>query len=152
MLTGVSWRDLGLIPRRGADLPRSWTRFANRNKGAEFLGNKHASHPINAMLNYCTVVEAGRLARALTAKGMALQVGFFMRTSMGEIRLFGIASNRCARGSTPTYSPSSADVSLAGRTFRRAALRFIASPGRSSPNYCAIVFCPIATFWTRRSG
>ena len=71
-----SWRDLGLIPRRGADLPRSWTRFANRNKGAEFLGNKHASHPINAMLNYCVVVEAGRLARALTAKGMALQVGF----------------------------------------------------------------------------
>ena len=54
-------RDLGLIPRRGADLPRSWTRFANRNKGAEFLGNKHASHPINAMLNYCIVVEAGRL-------------------------------------------------------------------------------------------
>ena len=79
-----SWRDAGLIPRRGADLPRSWTRFANRNKGAEFLGNKHASHPINAMLNYCTVVEAGRLARALTAKGMALQVGFLHSDKHGR--------------------------------------------------------------------
>ena len=79
-----SWRDLGLIPRRGADLPRSWTRFANRNKGAEFLGNKHASHPINAMLNYCVVVEAGRLARALTAKGMALQVGFLHSDKHGR--------------------------------------------------------------------
>ena len=38
-----SWRDLGLIARRGHDLPQSWRRFANRNKGAEFLGNKHAS-------------------------------------------------------------------------------------------------------------
>ena len=79
-----SWRDLGLIPRRGADLPRSWTRFANRNKGAEFLGNKHASHPINAMLNYFTVVEAGRLARALTAKGMTLQVGFLHSDKHGR--------------------------------------------------------------------
>ena len=79
-----SWRDLGLVPRRGADLPRSWLRFANRNKGAEFLGNKHASHPINAMLNYVIVVEAGRLARALTAKGMALQVGFLHADKYGR--------------------------------------------------------------------
>ena len=79
-----SWRDLGLIPRRGADLPRSWTRFANRNKGVEFLGNKHAAHPINAMLNYCVVVEAGRLARALTANGMALQVGFLHSDKHGR--------------------------------------------------------------------
>ena len=67
-----SWRDLGLIARRGHDLPQSWRRFANRNKGAEFLGNKHASHPISAMINYCVVVEAGRLARALAGEGMAL--------------------------------------------------------------------------------
>ena len=79
-----SWRDLGLIPRRGADLPRSWTRFAQRNKGAEFLGNKNASHPISAMLNYCVVVEAGRLARALAAKGMTLQVGFLHSDKHGR--------------------------------------------------------------------
>lgn len=71
-----SWRDLGLIERKGGNLPRTWLRFAQRNKGAEFLGNKHASHPISAMINYCVVVEAGRLARALSGLGMALQIGF----------------------------------------------------------------------------
>ncbi len=79
-----TWRDLGLVPRRGADLPRSWLRFANRNKGAEFLGNKHAAHPINAMLNYCIVVEAGRLARALAGLGLALQIGFLHADKHGR--------------------------------------------------------------------
>ena len=67
-----AFRDLGLRERKGGDLPRSWLRFANRQKGAQFLGSKHASHPINAMLNCAYVVEAGRLARALTAAGFAL--------------------------------------------------------------------------------
>jgi CRISP-associated protein Cas1 len=71
-----SHRDLGLIERSGGNLPRSWLRFANRGRGAEFLGNKHASHPISAMINYCIVVEAGRLARALSGFGLALQIGF----------------------------------------------------------------------------
>ena len=71
-----SHRDLGLVERKGGNLPRTWLRFANRGKGAEFLGNKHASHPISAMINYCVVVEAGRLARALAGEGMALQIGF----------------------------------------------------------------------------
>ena len=79
-----SWRDLGLIARRGHDLPQSWRRFANRNKGAEFLGNKHASHPISAMINYCIVVEAGRLARALAGEGMALQIGFLHSDKHGR--------------------------------------------------------------------
>ena len=71
-----SHRDLGLVERKGGNLPRSWLRFANRGRGAEFLGNKHASHPISAMINYCVVVEAGRLARALAGLGLALQIGF----------------------------------------------------------------------------
>jgi CRISPR/Cas system-associated endonuclease Cas1 len=79
-----SWRDLGLIARRGHDLPQSWRRFANRNKGAEFLGNKHASHPISALINYCVVVEAGRLARALASEGMALQIGFLHSDKHGR--------------------------------------------------------------------
>jgi hypothetical protein len=70
-----AFRNLGLRQRKGGNLPRSWLRFANRQKGAQFLGSKHASHPINAMLNYAYVVEAGRLARALTATGFALPVG-----------------------------------------------------------------------------
>jgi CRISPR/Cas system-associated endonuclease Cas1 len=79
-----SHRDLGLIERKGRNLPRTWLRFANRGKGAEFLGNKHASHPISAMINYCVVVEAGRLARALAGQGMALQIGFLHSDKHGR--------------------------------------------------------------------
>ena len=71
-----SHRDVGLIERKGGNLPRTWQRFAYRGKGPEFLGNKHASHPISAMINYCVVVEAGRLARVLAGEGMGLQIGF----------------------------------------------------------------------------
>ncbi len=63
-----TFRDAGLRERKNGNLPRSWLRFAQRNKGAAFLGNQHASHPINAMLNYCYIVEAGRLAKALAAQ------------------------------------------------------------------------------------
>ncbi len=79
-----SHRDLGLVERKGGNLPRTWMRFANRGKGAEFLGNKHASHPISAMINYCVVVEAGRLARALAGEGMALQIGFLHSDKHGR--------------------------------------------------------------------
>ena len=79
-----AFRDLGLRERKGGDLPRSWLRFAKRQKGAQFLGSKHASHPINAMLNYAYVVEAGRLARALTAVGFALPIGFLHSDKHGR--------------------------------------------------------------------
>jgi hypothetical protein len=75
-----SHRDLGLIERKGGNLPRTWLRFAYRGKGPEFLGNKHASHPISAMINYCVVVEAGRLA----GEGMALQIGFLHSDKHGR--------------------------------------------------------------------
>jgi hypothetical protein len=79
-----TFRDLGLRERKGGNLPRSWLRFANRQKGAQFLGSRHAAHPINAMLNYCYVVEAGRLARALTAIGLALPIGFLHSDKKGR--------------------------------------------------------------------
>ena len=79
-----SWRDLGLIERKGGNLPASWKRFAYRGKGPEFLGNKHAAHPISAMINYCVVVEAGRLARALAGEGMVLQIGFLHSDKHGR--------------------------------------------------------------------
>ena len=78
------FRDAGLRERKGGNLPRSWLRFANRKKGAQFLGPKHASHPINAMLNYCYVVEAGRLAKALAAQGLALQIGYLHSDKRGR--------------------------------------------------------------------
>jgi CRISPR/Cas system-associated endonuclease Cas1 len=89
-----SHRDLGLIERKGGNLPRSWLRFANRGRGAEFLGNKHASHAISAMINYCIVVEAGRLARALSGFGLALQIGFLHGDKHGRNSLVWDAIER----------------------------------------------------------
>jgi hypothetical protein len=57
---------------RGCTSPQN----SGRQKGAGFLGSKNASHPINAMLNYAYVVEAGRLAKALAARGLALQIAY----------------------------------------------------------------------------
>jgi CRISP-associated protein Cas1 len=79
-----NFRDAGLRERKNGNLPRSWLRFAQRNKGAAFLGNQHASHPINAMLNYCYIVEAGRLAKALTAEGLCLSIGFLHSDKKGR--------------------------------------------------------------------
>ena len=41
-------------------------------------------HPINAMLNYCYVVEAGRLAKALAAQGLALPIGYLHSDKKGR--------------------------------------------------------------------
>jgi CRISPR/Cas system-associated endonuclease Cas1 len=59
-------------------------RFARRGKGNAFFGPKHAAHPINAMLNYCYVVEAGRLAKALAAQGLALPIGYLHSDKKGR--------------------------------------------------------------------
>src|SRR6478736_4027607 len=69
---------------KGGNLARTWLRFTNRQKGAAFLGSKNASHPINAMLNYAYVVEAGRLAKALAARGLALPIGFLHSDKKGR--------------------------------------------------------------------
>jgi CRISPR-associated endonuclease Cas1 len=79
-----TFRNAGLRECKGGNLPRSWLRFANRKKGAQFLGPKHAAHPINAMLNYCYVVEAGRLAKALAAQGLALPIGYLHSDKKGR--------------------------------------------------------------------
>jgi CRISPR/Cas system-associated endonuclease Cas1 len=80
--------------RKNGNLPRSWLRFAQRNKGAAFLGNQHASHPLNAMLNYCYIVEAGRLAKALAAQGLCLSIGFLHSDKKGRNRT-AAPGNRC---------------------------------------------------------
>jgi CRISPR/Cas system-associated endonuclease Cas1 len=38
-----AFKDMGLREAKGGNLPRPWLRFANRQKGAKFLGSKHAS-------------------------------------------------------------------------------------------------------------
>ncbi len=90
-----AFRHMGLRERKGGNLPRSWLRHPLRNRGrpafhegvgeAPKSGNpQHASHPINAMLNYAYVVEAGRLARALAARGLILPLGFLHKPKRGR--------------------------------------------------------------------
>ena len=84
------FRDVGLRERKGGNLPRSWMRYPQRNRGRPAFregvggGPENASHPINAMLNYAYVVEAGRLARALTARGLILPLGFLHKPKRGR--------------------------------------------------------------------
>jgi CRISPR/Cas system-associated endonuclease Cas1 len=63
-----SHRDLGLIERKGGNLPRSWRRFANRGRGAEFLGNKHASHPGREPVSSNASVAHGPIVKRLSRK------------------------------------------------------------------------------------
>jgi CRISPR/Cas system-associated endonuclease Cas1 len=66
------WRtfrdDAGLRERKNGNLPR----------------NQHASHPINAMLNYCCIVEAERLAKALAVQGLCLSIGYLRSDKNGR--------------------------------------------------------------------
>jgi CRISPR-associated protein Cas1 len=88
------FRHMGLRETRGGNLPRSWLRHPMRNRGSPAFyaaigkpvkgSPQNASHPINAMLNYAYVVEAGRLARALAARGLALQIGFLHKAKRGR--------------------------------------------------------------------
>jgi CRISPR-associated endonuclease Cas1 len=78
------FKDAGLRERKNGNLPRSWMRFGQRGKGNAFFGPKHAAHPINAMLNYCYIVEAGRLAKALAAQGLALPIGYLHSDKKGR--------------------------------------------------------------------
>jgi CRISPR/Cas system-associated endonuclease Cas1 len=113
-----TFRDAGLRERKNGNLPRSWLRFAQRNKGAAFLGNQHASHPINAMLNYAYIVEAGRLAKALAGQGYVSRSAICMATRRAGTRLFGMRSSHCAPSSMRRSLPSSRRTSSPGATFR----------------------------------
>jgi CRISPR-associated endonuclease Cas1 len=118
-----AFREIGLREAKGGDLPRSWLRFANRNRGAQFLGNKHAGHPINAMLNYCYVAEAGRIAKGLSARGLALGLGFLHADKHGRNSLVW-------DGIEPLRPAIDARVFafIAGREFRRSDFK-PATPG-----------------------
>ncbi len=89
------FRHMGLRERKGGNLPRSWLGHPMRNRGRPAFhagigeapskaSPQHASHPINAMLNYAYVVEAGRLARALAARGLILPLGFLHKPKRGR--------------------------------------------------------------------
>ena len=95
-----TFRDAGLRERKNGNLPRSWLRFAQRNKGAAFLGNQHASHPINAMLNYATSSRRGGSPKRSPRRACASRLAFCTATRRAATRLCGTRSSRCGRRST----------------------------------------------------
>ena len=127
-----AFRDLGLREAKGGNLPRSWLRFANRQKGALFLGSRHASHPINAMLNYAYVVEAGRLARALAALGLTLPIGFLHSDRKGRNSLVWDAIEPLRPAIDARVFALSRLASFAAPTFRKRGATRIGSTGRLS--------------------
>jgi CRISPR associated protein Cas1 len=125
-----TFRDAGLRERKNGNLPRSWLRFAQRNKGAAFLGNQHASHPINAMLNYIAT-SSGPAAwpRPSQRAVWRCRSAIFIATRKAATPLCGMRSNRCALRSMPKYSRLSRRTSLRGRTSRSLATTCIVCRG-----------------------
>ena len=81
--SSISWRRwygaeaLALTPRTGRILP-PWLAnpFVQRASGLGATGPRHATDPINAMLNIAYAKEAGRLGGRLAAAGACLAIGF----------------------------------------------------------------------------
>jgi CRISPR/Cas system-associated endonuclease Cas1 len=76
-LSWVHWQGLQLIPRTGRTLPTWLARpFQHRASGLGSHGPRHATDPINAMLNLAYSREAGRLGSFLAASGACLAIGY----------------------------------------------------------------------------
>jgi CRISPR associated protein Cas1 len=81
--SAISWRrwcgdhTLALAPRTGRVLP-PWLAmpFVQRASGLGATGPRHATDPINAMLNIAYAKEAGRLGARLAVAGACLAIGF----------------------------------------------------------------------------
>lgn len=60
----------------GAGVPVSWRRWDGVRTSAVGWGNRCATHPVNALLNFIYTLHAGRLERALVIEGLDPHVGF----------------------------------------------------------------------------
>jgi CRISPR-associated endonuclease Cas1 len=76
-LSWHAWEGLQLTPRTGRTLP-TWLAqpFTHRSSGIGAKGARHATDPVNAMLNLAYAKEAGRLGSVLFASGACLAIGF----------------------------------------------------------------------------
>jgi CRISP-associated protein Cas1 len=79
-----SWTfDLRFVPR---NWPARWERFEHR-ASAISGGGRHATHPVNAILNYAYSVAAAQLTRALAAHGFDPACGFMHADAAGRASL-----------------------------------------------------------------
>ncbi len=75
--------DLHFVRR---NWPAQWERFEHR-ASAISGGGRHATHPVNAILNYAYSVAAGQLTRALAAHGFDPACGFMHADAAGRASL-----------------------------------------------------------------
>lgn len=69
-------RQCELKSRPHKSLPVDWKYFKSRSSSIGASGARHATHPINSMLNYCYTAVVGRLGTNLASRGACLSIGF----------------------------------------------------------------------------
>lgn len=76
-LSWLQWEGLQCKHRTGRALPAWLARpFRHRASGIGASGARHATDPINAVLNLAYAKEAGRVGAMLSARGACLAIGF----------------------------------------------------------------------------
>jgi CRISPR-associated protein Cas1 len=82
-----AWKDLPIRWKRNSrkPIPNDWLKFVSRySNRASYARGHHASHPVNAMLNYAYAVLESRVRSQLIALGYDPTIGFIH--SYGEDR------------------------------------------------------------------
>jgi CRISPR-associated protein Cas1 len=75
---GLWWKD--------REVPPHWRTFDQRESPLSRTG-RHATHPVNAMLNYSYAVLAGRIERATVARGLDAAMGHLHAPKDGRASL-----------------------------------------------------------------
>jgi len=73
-IAGVYWKYQAFTLKSYKKFPPWWNDFTQRSSGIG-ANNKHATHPINAMLNYAYAVIAGMIKRKCMLVGLDVAVG-----------------------------------------------------------------------------
>jgi CRISPR-associated protein Cas1 len=74
-----AWKDLPIRWKRNSrkPIPNDWLKFVSRySNQASYARGHHATHPVNAMLNYAYAVLESRVRSQLTALGYDTTIGF----------------------------------------------------------------------------
>ena len=77
----IKWKGLSRRP-----IPADWHRCGFRN-GILKNGNRHASHPINAMLNYGYAILESELRIAVMRSGLDPEIGYLHSNHKGRLSL-----------------------------------------------------------------
>ena len=75
----VKWRGTGQRP-----IPENWKEIAQRGSIFHVSGNRNASHPVNAVLNYAYTVLQSQLQIAAIAEGYDPTIGIMHEGNNGS--------------------------------------------------------------------